>query len=78
MFICQLGGHTTKPGEPQVKVVTEVRKVTYTNRVRKFDDFGNYAGTDEVASVGTEIVREIEACKECLDKMTIPEGWRVQ
>jgi len=29
MFYCELGKHTTKPGEKLVRVVTKTRSVTY-------------------------------------------------
>lgn len=78
MFICQIGGHTTPPKTPQVKIVTEVREVTYQNRVKQFDESGVYLGTEMVESKGHEIVREIEACPDCVKKMELPKGWKVQ
>lgn len=66
MFICMIGGHVTEPRVPLVRVIVETRMVSYLNKVRRHDEFGNYLQTDTIPSNGMEIVREIDACPDCV------------
>lgn len=59
MFKCQIGNHTTKPSEPQVRLVVESRPVEYK------DNNGRVIGK------GTEIVRTIAACTVCASHSTL-------
>lgn len=60
MFKCEKCGNTTKSGEKQNKKVIKTRQKEYHNE----DKYGN----DKV-SKGYEIVKELNVCEKCLQKM---------
>lgn len=63
MYICQLCGENSKPGEECHKVVTERRHHQHPERLA-----GGPLGTKYVADrggPGTQIVSEVNACARC-------------
>lgn len=63
MFKCQICKIQTKAGEGQHKVVTDWRRKTYENEIRREKK------TYTVRSEGLEIKREVVACSECSQKV---------
>jgi hypothetical protein len=63
MFVCQISGRVSKPGEKPFKVVTKTRPKTYTNKVMR--------GEKEVIinSTGWEIVEEKMVCEKVYNRM---------
>lgn len=75
MFLCELGGHNTDPGEAMVKIVAETREAEYYNKVRTTDEDGNYRGVRHIHSKGREIVREVPSCQKCIDTAIHLDKW---
>src|SRR6185503_14711282 len=65
------------PGEAMVKIIAETRQVEYINRVKRYDEGGDFAKSVIVRSQGMEIVREVHSCRKCIDNAPMPEGWFV-
>jgi len=61
MFICQISGRLSKPGEKVYKICVEKRKKLYTSRVLN-EDSGQVEEVE--VSHGWEIVREVNATYE--------------
>lgn len=70
MFICAVTGKVSKPGEPQIKVVVETRKVEYKNLINHEDERGRSVQVEKV-SRGEEIVKEIAVTKEGFDQLQL-------
>lgn len=62
MFICQSCKAQSKAGEGQTKLVTDFRKKTYENLIKRGKK------TFTVKSEGFEIVKEIAVCAPCAQK----------
>ena len=58
MFICECCGEQQKAGVPAQKKVLETRVVSYTDAPRN---------EDGSMKQGTEIVKEISACPDCME-----------
>lgn len=70
MFNCEKCGNTTQSREAANKKVVAIRPVVYytTTKIRTgFDHSGDETFTtlEEVVGSGSEIVKEINVCKEC-------------
>lgn len=66
MFNC-ITGHTAGPKTKKFKLVTERRERNYSND--KFVEItSGFRRQETVISKGWEIVKEVDICKECLDK----------
>ena len=63
MFICAIGNHPTKAGEPRHLITTESRPVVYENFWRILDEEGRSIPVSKT-SKGEEIVVEIAVCPE--------------
>ena len=68
MYKCQECGKISEPRETVNKLVTETRKKEYEFEVQK----GRNTITKN--SQGWEIVKEIEVCKECYNKLNKEKG----
>lgn len=68
MYICQNCHVSQLPRTSAIPVVTETRKVQYTNHVvvRDGDDEGTVR---EVTSKGFETIREIRVCPACAEEL---------
>lgn len=64
MFICQVSGKQSQPGEKPFKLVTKTRQRTYTNKLKRGTK------TFEKVSHGWEIVEEKVVCKEVYEKLS--------
>lgn len=63
MFICQVSGRVSKPGEKSFKVVVETRPKVYFEKDKK-------TGALKKVGEGTEIVKEVTVCEDVYKKMT--------
>jgi hypothetical protein len=55
MFYCQSHNGPSRPSESPIKVIVQTRPKRYINVVNK----------KTIESFGSEIVREIQVCKDC-------------
>lgn len=66
MFKCQKCGNTTQPREGATRLVVEVRKKEYFERIKTTDEEGNNIIVNgKKQGEGFETVREILACSNC-------------
>lgn len=63
MFICQISGKQSAPGEKPFRLVTKIRQRTYTNKIKRG------IKTFDKVSHGWEIVEEKVVCKEVYDRL---------
>lgn len=70
MFICEVSGRVSKPGEKPYKVVTKTRPKTYLNKKKVGDK------TIETATQGWEIVEEKIVCEKVYKRMVPNESDR--
>ncbi len=68
MFICQVSGKVSKPGEKPFKIVTKTRNKQYTNEIMR----GERKHT--ITSEGWEIVEEKTVCAQVYDSMLMNES----
>lgn len=61
MFRCEKWGKVTQAGEKQHKEIVKTRNKTYNHT----DKYGK-----EKISKGTEIVKEINVCEECAERIS--------
>lgn len=65
MFNCEICHKTSKPNEPQHKIVTLYRD---TNYVTGYKELANGTKVPSRFSKGTEIAEEIAVCESCYNK----------
>lgn len=73
MFVCGLCFIYSKPGEKATHVVTHIREKIYPYRAAAHhfrDQEGMKCEKDDMGGVGTEIVKEVLACKVCGEATT--------
>ena len=63
MFVCQVSGKLSSPGESPHRLITKTRSKTYVNKLKR------NGKTIEVVSHGWEIVEEKLVCKEVYDRL---------
>lgn len=71
MFICQLSGKVSKPGDKAVKLVVKTRPKTYFEKDRK-------TGEQRKVGEGTEIVQELIVTEEAYLRYTKERGSDVE
>lgn len=69
MFNCQVCHKTSEPKVKPNKVVTDTRMVSYHNEFQRWNEDRNAYETVKVDSIGEEIVREINVCNACLERV---------
>jgi len=73
MFICQSCGNATAPNTRCNKIVIQEKVVIHPFRARanriRFTD-GRWEDTPDMGGKGSQIVREISVCVNCIDKYT--------
>lgn len=62
MFICQVSGRVSKPGEKSFKVVVETRPKVYYKTDKN--------GIQKKVGEGSEIVKELTVCEDVYKNMT--------
>jgi hypothetical protein len=67
MFICQVSGKQSEPGEKSFRLVTKTRQKSYTNKVKRI--FKGVPKLVDKVTHGWEIVEELIVCKEVYDRL---------